>query len=127
MIPWSHIFTAIGTGIAVYTFLTNRRQGLKADIRAAFVKMDARSWRFRISNVGKAAARDVQAEFVRGRGAIIASEIQHKLPIALLEPGDRVDLVAAPHMQSARRQTVKLLWADGASKSNEKTLDVQLF
>src|SRR5262249_30015769 len=120
----------VGTTTAAYTIWRDYRtirSGRKADLRAAFVKTGSRDWCFRISNVGPAPAHNAPAHFMSGQGAIIASEIEEKFPIAMLEPGDRRDLIAAPHYQSDREQKVKLLWADGASKSNEKTLNVQLF
>jgi hypothetical protein len=94
-----------------------RRQ---ADVVANLVSLGNGQYRVKVVNRGKAAARNIQIEFPDGNDMILDAEIHGKFPIEVLEQHDSVDLIAAVHMQTPRRQSVLLKWADDYSDSREK-------
>lgn len=94
----------------------------KADIGASFIKLGNSKYRLKIWNKGKAAGRNVQIEFPNGNDILVASEISEKFPLEVLEQHQFVELVAAPHMESKRKHTIRLIWSDDFAEKNEKTL-----
>lgn len=99
----------------------------KADLGASFIKLGSSKYRLKIFNRGKATARNVRIELPDGDcGVLIASEIREKFPLESLEQHQSVELIAAPHMGSKLKHTIRLLWADDASGSNEKTMHLTL-
>lgn len=96
-------------------------EGRRADLGATFVKLGSNSYRLKIWNKGKAAARHVRVEFPSGNDVIIQSDVDSKFPLESLEPFQSVELIAAVHIGSKSKHEVKLLWEDDHSKTNEKT------
>jgi hypothetical protein len=92
----------------------------KADLGATFIKLGSSSYRLKIWNKGKSAARNVRIEFPSGNDVIVQSDIDRKFPLESLEPFQSVELMAAVHMGSKSKHEVTLLWADGHSEANEK-------
>lgn len=93
----------------------------KADLGATFVKLGSSTYRFKIWNKGKSAARNVRIEFPSGNDVIVQSDIERKFPLESLEPFQSVELIAAVHMGTKSKHEVKLLWEDDHSAANEKT------
>lgn len=98
----------------------------KADLGASFIKLGSSKYRLKIFNKGKATARNVRIELPEGEGVLIASDIKAKFPLESLEQHQSVELIAAPHMGSKAKHTIRLLWADDASDNNEKTMHLTL-
>jgi hypothetical protein len=98
----------------------------KADLGANFIKLGSSNYRLKIFNKGRAPARNVRIEMPEGDGVLIASEIRDKFPLESLEQHQAVELIAAPHMGSKLKHTIRLLWADDASENNVKTLHLTL-
>ena len=92
----------------------------RADLGANFVKIGSSSYRLRIFNKGRATARQVRIEFPDGNDFAIQSEIDKKFPLEALEQHQAVELIAAIHMGSKPKQTIRLLWNDDTADNNEK-------
>jgi hypothetical protein len=89
----------------------------KADLRATFVKYGSSRYRFKVSNLGPAAARDVRLEFPDGNNFILVDE---RFPLELLEHHQTVELPAAVSMDTPSKLKVKLIWDDDFKTDNEK-------
>lgn len=98
----------------------------KADLGASFIKLGGGNYRLKIFNKGNAAARNVRIELPDGDDVIIASDINEIFPLESLDHLQSVELIAAPHMGSKLKHTIRLLWADDASENNEKTMHLTL-
>jgi hypothetical protein len=98
----------------------------KADIGATFVKLGGGNYRLKIFNKGKAPARNVRIELPDDDDVIIASDINEIFPLESLEHLQSVELIAAPHLGSKLKHTIRLLWADDASENNEKKMHLTL-
>ena len=68
----------------------------------------------------------MRIELPEGDGVLITSDIRDKFPLESLEQHQAVELIAAPHMGSRLKHTIRLLWADDASEDNVKTLYLTL-
>lgn len=97
------------------------RSEVRADLGASFLKI-GRSYRLKIYNKGKAPARNVRIEFPAGNSLIAESDIAAKFPFEVLDVHQAVELIAAVHLGSQPKLTLKLLWTDGLSDANEKLL-----
>ncbi len=93
----------------------------QADIGAKLVRLGNSKYRVKVFNRGKSAARNVRIEFPDGNGMIPDDEIRNKFPMEVLEQHGSIELIAAVHMQTPRKQAVLLKWADDHSDCNEKT------
>lgn len=96
-------------------------QAKSADLGANFVKVGDR-YRLKIFNRGRASARNVKVEFVEGRDTFISTDVEGKFPLEVLEPQQSIELIAAVHMQTKAKHTLRLLWVDDASETNDKTV-----
>ncbi len=105
---------------------TESLEGRKADVGASFVKLGTSKHRIKVFNKGKAAARNVRIEFPGGNEMVPGSEIRDKFPMEILEQHQAVELIAAVHMGTPRKQTVILRWEDEHSEANEKTVYLTL-
>lgn len=94
----------------------------KADLGATFLNLGNNRHRLKIWNKGKAAARNVNITFPEGTDVLIESDINAKFPLEVLEQHQSVELIAAPHMGTKQKQTIRLTWDDDFSSENEKTL-----
>jgi len=97
-------------------------QQKKADISANFIKIGKHSHRLKIFNKGRNTAKNIRIEFPEGNEILIDGDIKDKFPVPILEQYQSVELIAAVHMQSPSRMTIKLIWDDEAGKDNEKVL-----
>ncbi len=93
----------------------------QADVGAKLIKLGNNKCRVKVFNRGKAAARNVEIEFPDGNDMIPDQEIRDKFPMEVLEQHDSVELMAAIHMRTPRKQAMLLKWTDDYSDSNEKT------
>ena len=98
------------------------RIGKKAELGATFIKLGSSNYRLKIWNKGKSAARDVRIEFPDGNDCFIESDVQSKFPLEALEPHQSVELIAAVSMDTKRKHTISLLWADDLQTHNQSTL-----
>lgn len=98
----------------------------KADVGASLVALGSSKHRIKVFNKGKASARNVRIEFPDGNDLVPNSEITDKFPMEVLEQHQAVELIAAVHMGTPRKQTVILRWADEHSDANEKTVYLTL-
>ena len=101
---------------------TEQRVGKQAEMGATFVKIGSSSYRLKIWNKGKSAARNVRIEFPDGNDCFIESDVQSKFPLEVLEPHQFVELIAAVGMDTKRKHTISLLWSDELQTHNQKTL-----
>ena len=101
---------------------TEQRVGKQAEMGATFVKIGSSSYRLKIWNKGKSAARNVRIEFPDGNDCFIESDVQSKFPLEVLEPHQFVELIAAVGMDTKRKHTLSLLWSDELQTHNQKTL-----
>ena len=101
---------------------TEQRVGKQAEMGATFVKIGSSSYRLKIWNKGKSAARNVRIEFPDGNDCFIESDVQSKFPLEVLEPHQFVELIAAVGIDTKRKHTISLLWSDELQTHNQKTL-----
>ena len=94
----------------------------RADLGASFVRMGPSKYRLKVFNRGRAVARNVRIEFVEGGDTFLPNDVKSKFPLEVLEPQQGVELLAAVHMQTRAKHTIKLIWDDDTSAENEKTV-----
>jgi uncharacterized cupredoxin-like copper-binding protein len=90
-----------------------------ADFSARFVKIGSSKWRLMIANKGKAPAQNVDVDFPDSNIILGAED---KFPMAVMEPGDSVELVAAIAMGDPPKIQVKISWKDGMQGETDKLL-----
>lgn len=76
---------------------------------------EGKSYRFRLTNVGEAEARDAEIELQLQRpedNPIIGSEYAEKFPAKRLMPGSSVTLIAAIHLSSPSAYNAILSWTN---------------
>lgn len=93
----------------------------KADLGVNFVKV-GKNRRLKVFNKGRSNARNVRIEFPEGNDVLIESDLKSKFPHECLERHQSVEVIAAVHMQTKPKHTIKLIWDDDYSNDNEKTL-----
>jgi len=94
----------------------------KADMGASFLKLGSSKYRLKVFNKGQAAARNVRISFENEDNPVGKNEIERKFPMEILEKHQSVELIAAVHMRTAAKHTMKIYWEDDHSKNNEKTV-----
>lgn len=95
----------------------------KADLSANMIKIGKSDYRLKVFNRGKGTARNVRLTDLTGASSIIiASSIQSKFPIPILEQHQSVELPAAVSLGSSLRCHIKLLWDDETGADHEKEL-----
>jgi len=94
----------------------------RADLSASFIKLGNNKHRLKIWNKGKAAARNVTAEFPEGNSVVPESELRAKFPLEILDTYGSVELIASFHMGSKRKHVVLLKWSDEFKDHNEKAV-----
>ena len=60
------------------------------------------NYRFRVTNLGSARARDVEVKFATeegGHNPVVASDYESKFPAPFLEPGSAIEFLGAPTRQ----------------------------
>ncbi|RQH02719.1 hypothetical protein [Paraburkholderia dinghuensis] len=94
----------------------------RAELGATFVKQGTRDTYLRIFNQGRAPARNVRIDFPSGNDLVLESDVESKFPLVELDRFQSVQLIAVVHLQSPRKQIVRLRWDDDYATDNEKTL-----
>jgi hypothetical protein len=95
----------------------------KAELGATFIKVGSRgSYRLKIWNKGKCAARNVTITFPEGNNIIPESEIKSKTPIISLEPQAGVEFLAAVYIGIDPKQVISLTWDDDVATGNSKVI-----
>lgn len=92
----------------------------KANLGASFIRLGSNKYRLKIYNKGKAVARNVRLEFPDGNDTLLASDLNEKFPMELLDVHQSVDLIASVHLGSKPKLALRILWADDFASSNEK-------
>lgn len=88
--------------------------------------MGGTKYRVKVFNRGKATARNVRLEYPDDDDLLIPNDVKGKFPLESLEPQSGVELIAAVHMGTQQKHTVRLLWSDDAKPANEKTVYLTL-
>jgi hypothetical protein len=94
----------------------------QAALSAAFIKLGSSSWKLRVGNKGKAAARNVRLTFVAGHESFIPSDVESKFPMQVLHPHQSVDLLAAVGMGSPSKYEILFEWEDDFQTHNQLTV-----
>lgn len=95
----------------------------KADLSANMVKVGKNDYRLKIFNRGKGTARNVRLTDLTGASSVlIASDIQRKFPVPILEQHQTVELVAAVTLSTGPSGHIKLRWDDETGVDHEKEL-----
>lgn len=93
----------------------------RADLGANFVQIGSNNYRLKIFNRGNSNARNVRIAFDDSEEHCFNQhDIDSKFPHELLEPHQGVELTAAIHMGSKRKQPLKLIWDGDFKTGNEK-------
>lgn len=105
---------------------SDKKQQIRADLSADFVKTGKSSYRLKVFNRGAASARNVRLELLSGKDLITDHELEQKFPFPLLERQQHVDVMVRLHMQSSRRAQMRITWDDdsGDSRASEIWRDV---
>lgn len=98
----------------------------QADLSASLVNVGQHTWRLKVYNRGKSAARNVTIETADDDDLLVQSDVDSKFPLELLEPAHGVDLIALVHMNSKSKHEVTLGWSDELRASNSKTVWVTI-
>jgi hypothetical protein len=99
----------------------------KAELGASFVRVGPKnSYRLKVWNKGKAAAKNVSIEFPNGNDIVPDYDLNAKFPLESLEPQAGVELIAVVHLGLTPKQVVKLVWDDGAGSQNEKIIHLTI-
>lgn len=95
----------------------------KADISANLVKISKNDYRLKVFNRGKGVARNVQLfDLNSDESMLIASEIERKFPVPILDPHQSVDIIVAVFLSSNPRAHIKIIWDDDTGSNHEKEL-----
>lgn len=97
-----------------------------AEISARLITIGSKNHRLRIFNKGKATARNVRIDFPDGNQLIMESDIDQKLPMEFMQPGQTVELIAALVMNSPRKLRVQLRWQDEDGEEQNSIVDTTL-
>lgn len=98
----------------------------RADLGASFLAIGSKKHRLKIFNKGKVAAYSVAIEFPDGNDVVPESEIDDKLPLEAMEPGQSVELIAAVHSGTKRKHALRLRWIDSDGEEKEKMVHATL-
>lgn len=101
-------------------------QATRADLSASFISIGSKKHRLKIFNKGKATATDIHIDFPDGNEVIIDSDIREKFPLAIMEPGQSVELLAAVLMETRRKHVIRLTWLDTDGGKQEKIIHATL-
>lgn len=95
----------------------------KADISANLIKISKNDYRLKVFNRGKGVARNVRLiDLNTADSVLMASEIERKFPIPILDPHQSVEVIAAVFLSSNPRAHIKIIWDDDTGVSHEKEL-----
>lgn len=96
---------------------------MQADLSANVISVGKTNYRLKIFNRGKGVAKNVRLiDMNTDNTVLIASDIQRKFPIPILEQHQSVELVAAVTLGSGPRIHIKLTWNDETGENREKEL-----
>ena len=98
------------------------REDRQADLGAAFIKLGSSSYRLKIFNKGKSAARNLSIEFPEGNDCLIESDVKSKFPMEVLEQHTSVERSAAIHRGAKSKHLITLKWSDDMHTHNQKTV-----
>ena len=79
-------------------------------------------WKVVIQNNGPADARNVELEFKAPQQLVPASELNRKLPLAVLAPGEHVRLVASAAIGQPSKYDIILKWHDSEERIVDRVL-----
>lgn len=95
----------------------------KADLSANMIKVGKNDHRLKVFNRGKGAARNVRLiDLDSDDSVLIASDIQRKFPVPILEQHQSVEVIASSHIGAGPRVHIKLQWDDETGAGHEKEL-----
>ncbi len=110
--------------------LLNREERGKNTARLSLdLFRDGDSYRFRLTNIGEAEARDAEIKLLVERpedNPIIESEYQSKFPAKKLMPGSSITLIAAIHLSSPTAFNATLSWVNPDGSTVEEDAYVAL-
>ncbi len=98
----------------------------RAELGASLLKLGSSKYRVKVWNQGKCTARNVQIEFPDGNDLVIQQDIDKKFPLEALETHQSVELIAAVHTGTKAKHTIRLVWEDDHSDTNEKVVYLTL-
>lgn len=98
----------------------------RADLSAEFRSRARNNYELRVFNRGRGVARQVQMEVQSGEELFHRGDLTRKLPYPSLDVHQSFSVLAAVHMQSPRRATVRLVWDDDAG-GGEKVVTADVF
>lgn len=93
----------------------------KADLSARLVK-SGNGYVVKVFNRGNAVAHNVRVLIPDSTTVLDQSTVDMKFPLEQLDPQQGVDLVARVYIDSASKQSISVLWEDGHSENNQKTV-----
>jgi len=133
---WSLINSVISHRRQKHQDLLNRRllarfdqeesEAARGDVSARLYRAGHNKWRLKIWNQGKGTAKNVRFEAISDDLPVIQSDVDAKFPMRSMERQQSVELIAAVHMQSPRKNEIKLLWEDESGEARSKTVELTL-
>lgn len=101
-------------------------QANQADLGANFFSLGSSKHRLKVFNRGRAIAHEVEIAFPGGNDVVIQADVQDKFPMETMEPGQSVELIAAVHTGTKRKQVIRLTWKDADGREQEKIVHATL-
>ena len=95
----------------------------RADVSGGFVKTARSSYKLRIFNRGKAAAKNVRLEIGEGAELFSVHELREKFPFPTLDTHQSVNINANVYMGSARRASFVIEWDDASGGGRREITD----
>lgn len=99
---------------------TERAEGRRANLGAAFSKVGSNNYRLKVFNQGPAIARNVRVSFPDGNQFVNQREVDSKFPMQTMDKFQSVELIASVHMNSPSKLGVQLDWIDEDGKNRTK-------
>jgi hypothetical protein len=87
----------------------------------------SKNQKFRLINQGQSEARNIRLEFFDDNAFIMQSDLDEKLPIRELAPGDSVSFIAVISGSNAPTTEINIVWDDDNGVSNKKNVIIYLF
>lgn len=103
--------------------LSKKKSEANSSISARMYKDTNRSWKVRIYNPGPANVKNVTLKIAED-SFLSSDEVAEKFPLAKLENGHFVELIAFIHLQSKPKEDLTVYWQDemGGQHENRVTL-----
>jgi hypothetical protein len=104
-----------------------QRESKQANVSARLYNIGNNSWKLRVFNKGPAVATNVDVEPQLAVGSMFSVDwLKKKLPMAQMDKGDSVEILAHVHLGTPAKETIILRWDDPSGLGQRKEVEVTL-